>query len=137
MTAALITDERVLVVDTRMHPDDAESLLAAIRTRANAPIRYVVNRQFHGDHYMGNVVFQREGAIFIADTDTQTAIKEHFQYKVETRPFAEREQDPDGVELVLPDILFDNRMMLQLGDRTIELIYFGAGRNESADATDY
>jgi len=43
MTAALITDERVLVVDTRMHPDDAESLLAAIRTRANAPIRYVVN----------------------------------------------------------------------------------------------
>ena len=37
MTAALITDERVLVVETRMHPDDAESLQAEIRTRANAP----------------------------------------------------------------------------------------------------
>ncbi len=129
-SAVLITDEGVLVVDTRMHPDDAELLLAEIRKRTDAPIRYVVNSQFHGDHYMGNVVFQREGAIFIAHTDTQTVIKERFQYEVETRPFAARGQDPDAVVLVLPDILFDSRMVLQLGDRTIELIYLGAGQNE-------
>lgn len=129
-SAVLITDEGVLVVDTRMHPDAAEALLAQIRELTDAPIRYVVISQFHGDHYMGNVVFQREGATFIAHRDTQRIIEERFQYEVETRPFAERGQDPDEVVLVLPDILFDRRMTLSLGGRTVELIYLGAGQNE-------
>ena len=100
------------------------------RTLTDAPIRYVVNSQFHGDHYMGNVVFQREGATIIAHEDTQTVIEERFQFEVETRPFAARGQDPAEVVLVLPDILFQKRMTLQLGGRTVELIYLGAGQNE-------
>lgn len=129
-SAVLITEEGVLVVDTRMHPDDAELLLAEIRQLTDAPIRYVINSQFHGDHYMGNVVFAREGATIIAHTDTQTVIEERFQFEVETRPFAERGQNPDDVVLVLPDILFDKRMTLELGGRSVELIYLGAGQNE-------
>jgi len=128
-SAVLITDEGVLVVDTRMHPDDAELLLAEIRQRTDAPIRYVINTQFHGDHYMGNVVFQREGAIFLAHEDTQALIEERFQFEVENRPFAAKGQDPDKVVLVLPDIVFDSRMRLQLGGRVVELIYLGAGQN--------
>ena len=129
-SAILITDEGVLVVDTRMHPDDAELLLTEIRKLTDAPIRYVVNSQFHGDHYMGNVVFQREGAIFVAHDDTQTVIKQRFQYEVDTRPFAARDQDSSEVVLVLPDLLFNNRMTLQLGNRKVELIYLGPGQNE-------
>ena len=129
-SAILITDDGVLVVDTRMHPQDAERLLAQIRELTDAPIRYVINSQFHGDHYMGNVVFQREGATFIAHRDTQTVIEERFQFEVETRPFADRGQDPAEVVLVLPDILFETRMSLELGGRTVELIYLGAGQNE-------
>ena len=129
-SAVLITDEGVLVVDTRMHPDDAELLLAEIRKRTNAPIRYVINTQFHGDHYMGNVVFQREGAIFVAHEDTQAEIMERFQFEVENRPFVSRGQDPAEVVLVLPDIVFDSRMRLQLGGRVVELIYLGPGQNQ-------
>jgi len=129
-SAVLITDDGVLVVDTRMHPDDAELLLAEIRAQTDAPISYVVNSQFHGDHYMGNSVFEREGAIFIAHIDTKGIIEERFQYEVDSRPFAARGQDPDDVVLVLPDILFDSRMILELGGRTIELIYLGAGQNK-------
>ena len=129
-SVVLITDEGVLVVDTRMHPDDAERLLAQIRELTDAPIRYVINSQFHGDHYMGNVIFQREGATFIAHRDTQRVIEERFQFEVENRPFAARGQDPAEVVLVLPDILFDRRMTLDLGGRTVELIYLGAGQNE-------
>ena len=86
----LITDEGVLVVDTRMHPDDAEQLLVEIRKLTETPIRYVVTIQFHGDHYMGNVVFEREGAIFLAHEDTQAVIKQRFQYEVENRPYVAR-----------------------------------------------
>ncbi len=129
-SAVLITDEGILVVDTRMHPDDAELLLAEIRERSDAPIRWVINSQFHGDHYMGNSVFAREGATIIAHRDTQTVILERFDYEVATRPFDQRGQDRTKVELVLPDILFDSRMTLDLGGYTVELIYLGAGQNE-------
>jgi len=129
-SAVLITEEGVLVVDTRMHPSDAERLLAEIREITDAPIRYVINSQFHGDHYMGNVVFQREGATFLAHRDTQKVIEERFQFELETRPFAARGQDPAEVVLVLPDILFERRLALELGGRTVELIYLGAGQNE-------
>ena len=128
--AVLMTDEGVLVVDTTMHPDDAEDLLTEIRRHTDAPIRYVVNSQHHGDHYMGNSVFEREGAIFIQHPDTLAVIEERIQYEVETRPFAARGQDPDAITLVRPDILFDSRATIELGGRTIELLYIGAGQNE-------
>ena len=129
-SAVMITDDGVVVVDTRMHPKDAETLLAEIRKITDAPIRYVINSQFHGDHYMGNAVFESEGATFITHTDTKQEIEKRFQFEVENRPFAARGQDPDEVALVLPDILFDSRMVLEIGGRTVELIYLGAGQNE-------
>ena len=112
-SAVLITEEGVLIVDTRTHPVDAELLLAEIRKRTDAPIRWVINSQFHGDHYMGNSVFAREGATFIAHRDTLAIILERFDYEVATRPFEQRGLDPEEIELVLPDILFDHRLTLE------------------------
>ncbi len=129
-SAVLITDEGVLVVDTRTHPVDAELLLTAIRERTDAPIRWVINSQFHGDHYMGNSVFAREGATIIAHRDTQAVILERFDYEVATRPFEQRGLNREEVDLVLPDLLFDRRLTLDLGGYTVELIYLGAGQNE-------
>src|SRR5690348_5219813 len=60
--AFLVTDEGVLLIDTRQHPKRAEELLATIRKYTDKPIRWVVNTHAHGDHYFGNSVFKREGA---------------------------------------------------------------------------
>ncbi len=129
-SAVLITEEGVLVVDTRTHPADAELLLAEIRERTDAPIRWVINSQFHGDHHMGNSVFAREGATIIAHRDTQAIMIERFEFEVATRPFEQRGLNREEVELVLPDILFDHRLTLDLGGYAVELIYLGAGQNE-------
>ncbi len=129
-SAVLITATAILVVDTRMHPDDAERLLAEIRRISDAPVRWVVNSQFHGDHYMGNAVFAREGATIIAHRDTQEVILERFDYEVRTRPFEQRGQNREDVVLVLPDILFDRKLTLDVGGIPVELIYLGAGQNE-------
>ena len=129
-SVVLITDEGVLVVDTRMHPQDAELLLAEIRKRTHAPIRWVINSQFHGDHYMGNSVFRDEGATFIQHRDTRKVILERFEFEVEQRPFDQLGYERGEVELVLPDVLFDSELTLELGGVTIELYYLGAGQNE-------
>lgn len=129
--AWLVTDAGVLVIDTRQHPQRAEELLAAIRKTTDKPIRWVVNTHAHGDHYFGNPVFKREGATFIAHNDTAGMMKMHYGLEQKRRQgyFKQRGFDPREVSLVLPDVTFDSNLTLNLGGRTVELLYMGAGQN--------
>lgn len=129
--AWLVTDDGVLVIDTRQHPQRAEELLAAIRKTTDKPIRWVVNTHAHGDHYFGNAVFKREGATIIAHRDTAGMMQHHFPLEMKRRQgyFKQRKFDPAAVKLVLPDVTFDSALTLNLGGRTVELLYLGAGQN--------
>ena len=94
--AFLVTDEGVLVIDTRQHPRRAEELLATIRKHTDKPIKWVVNTHAHGDHYFGNSVFKREGATFIAHRDTAGMMKAHLGVEMKRRQwyFKQRQYDP-------------------------------------------
>ena len=129
--AWLVTNDGVLVIDTRQHPRRAEELLAAIRKTTDKPIRWVVNTHAHGDHYFGNSVFKREGATFIAHRDTAGMMQMHYGLEQKRRQgyFRQRQFDPQEVKLILPDVTFDSNVTLTLGGRTIELLYLGAGQN--------
>lgn len=56
------TEEAVLVVDTD-YEKVAPALLDEIRKLSDAPIHYVVNTHFHGDHVGGNPVMIREARL--------------------------------------------------------------------------
>ena len=129
--AWLVTDDGVLVIDSRQHPRRAEELLAAIRKTTNKPIKYVINTHAHGDHYFGNPVFKREGAIFIAHRDTEGMMKAHYNLEIKRRMgyFKQMKYDPAEVKMVLPDLVYDSKLVITLGGRTIELIYMGPGQN--------
>lgn len=129
--AWLVTDDGVLVIDSRQHPQRGEELLAAIRKTTDKPIRWLVNTHAHGDHYFGNPVFKREGAIIIAHRDTAGMMKHHFPLEMKRRQgyFKQRKFDPAEVKLVSPDVTFDSTLTLNLGGRTVELLYMGAGQN--------
>jgi cyclase len=129
--AFLVTDEGVLVIDTRQHPRRAEELLATIRKYTAKPIKWVVNTHAHGDHYFGNSVFRREGATIIAHRDTAGMMSSHYPLEMKRRMgyFKQRQYDPGEVKLTLPDVTFDSKMTLTLGGRTIEIFYIGAGQN--------
>ncbi len=129
--AWFVTDDGVLVIDARQHPQRAEELLAAIRKTTDKPIRWLINTHAHGDHYFGNSVFKREGATIIAHRDTAGMMQHHFPLEMKRRQgyFKQRQYDPAAVKLVSPDVTFDSSLTLNLGGRTIELIYLGAGQN--------
>jgi cyclase len=130
-SAFLVTDEGVLVIDSRQHPKRAEELLATIRKITDKPIRWVVNTHAHGDHYFGNSVFKREGAKIIAHVDTAGMMKANFDLEMKRRMgyFKQRGYDPSEVKLTLPDVTFTRRYPLVLGGREIEIFYLGAGQN--------
>lgn len=129
--AWLVTDDGVLVIDARQHPRRAEELLAAIRRTTDKPVRWLINTHAHGDHYFGNSVFKREGATIIAHRDTAGMMQHHYGLEMKRRQgyFKQRQYDPQEVKLVLPDITFDSTLTLNVGGRTVELLYIGAGQN--------
>lgn len=129
--AWLVTDDGVLVIDTRQHPRRAQELLASIRKTTDKPIKWVVNTHAHGDHYFGNPVFKREGATFIAHRDTAVMMRTHHGKEMGRRTgyFKQTQFDPAEVRLVLPDVTFDSKMTITLGGRVVELLYLGAGQN--------
>jgi cyclase len=128
--AFLVTDDGVLLIDTRTHPREGRDLLARIRKVTDKPVKWVINSHFHGDHHMGNVVFTDLGATFVAQEET-ARIMARVQPKEMARRvdgFAKRGLDPAEVKLVLPDVTFDSRMTIRLGGREVHLFYLGPGQ---------
>lgn len=123
-STVLITEQGVLVVDTQPNREAAEALLAEIRKVTDAPITWVVNGQDHGDHYFGNSVFKREGAVIVAEAETARIIGMNYDYELEWRELA-----PARVGHVTPDVTFNDRMTLSVGGREVLLWHIGAGQN--------
>jgi len=129
--AWLVTDEGVLVIDSRQHPERARELLNSIRKTTDKPIKWVINTHFHGDHYFGNVIFKDLGAQFIAHKDTAIMMQSYFDEELKRRSgyFKQREYSPSHVKLIMPDVTFDRSLHLTLGGKKIEILYLGAGQN--------
>jgi cyclase len=126
----LVTDDGVLLIDTRTHPREGRDLLDRIRKVTDKPIKWVINSHFHGDHHMGNIVLKELGATFVSQEET-ARIMEHVQPKEMARRidgFVKRGLDPAEVKLVLPDVTFGDKMTIRLGGREIRLFYLGPGQ---------
>ena len=126
----LVTDEGVLLIDTRTHPRNGKDLLDRIRRVTDKPIKWVINSHFHGDHHMGNVVFKDLGATFIAHKDT-ARLMQHVHPKEMARRidgFKARGLDPNEVKLVLPDVTFAGEATIRIGGREVRLIDLGPGQ---------
>ena len=123
-STVLITEEGVLVVDTLGSRQAAEAVVAEIRAVTDAPIRWAINGQDHGDHYFGNAVFKREGAVIVAQAETARIIGMNYDYELEWRGL-----DDASVGHVQPDVTFEDRMTLHVGGREVILVHIGAGQN--------
>jgi len=130
-SAFLITDEGVLVVDTRQHPRDGQDLLDRIRKITDKPIKWVVNTHFHGDHTYGNSVFKALGANIVAHEDTARIMAQVADKEFARRQpfFKARHYDPGEVKLTLPNMTFSKDLTIKLGGREVHLAYRGPGQN--------
>ena len=130
-SAFLITDEGVLVVDTRQHPRDGQDLRDRIRKITDKPIKWVVNTHFHGDHTYGNSVFNAAGVNIVAHEDTARIMAQVADKEFARRQpfFNARHYDPSEVKLTLPNLTFSKDLTIRLGGREVHLAYRGPGQN--------
>lgn len=130
-SAFLVTEEGVLVVDTRQHPAHARDLIERIRKITDKPIKWAINTHAHGDHFLGNPEFKKAGATIIAHRDTLAGIVKNQDMEIRRRQrfFTAMKLDPAEVKIVLPDVTFDSKMTIRMGGRTVEILYLGPGQN--------
>ncbi len=109
----IVTDEGVIVTDP-LNPKAAKLLKKEIRKVTDKPVKYVVYSHNHHDHISGGIVFKEEGAKFVGHKNVAKELGDH----------------PSPVTPI-PEITFDTNYTLKLGNRTLELLYFGPNHGES------
>jgi glyoxylase-like metal-dependent hydrolase (beta-lactamase superfamily II) len=113
----ILTSEGAVLVDTLLYPEETLQMKHFIEDRLGAHVRYVINTHHHADHTMGTCFFP--GARVIAHRLCydllDTRVRESLARTQSTS------SDFADVEIVLPHILFEDRMTLHLGNRTISL----------------
>lgn len=111
----VVTDEGVLVADGQGNVAETQRLIDHIASVTDQPITHVVICSDHGDHTAGNSAFP-EDAEFIAHPTSARVLE-----AMAASPI--RPADPPPV--VLPTRLVDDREVLELGGRTIEILFLG------------
>lgn len=112
--------EAAAVVDTGNSRLAGARMLAAVRAVTDRPLRYVINTHMHPDHTLGNAAFAGEGARFVAHHKMPRALSMRAEpYLAQaTRVLGAA---AEGTEIVLPDLLVEDRMVIDLGGRPLEL----------------
>ena len=127
----VVGEKAVLVVDTRATPKLARDFEAAIRSVTDLPIRWVFLTHYHAVRALGASVFK--DATVIASAGTTQWIRERgepdFQSELHRFPRLFR-----GVEeipgLTYPNVWFDDRLVIDLGDIEVELVQFGRAHTQ-------
>lgn len=117
----LVTRDGVVIVDPPQCPSDAREWRAT--AESHGPIRYVINTEHHRDHIVGNAFFP---GVIIAHEGTA---ERYFRSLHPWEPLRQHllHLDPKGADLLAgyvphpPDVTFDSRLTLRLGDHTLEL----------------
>ena len=120
----IVTQEGVVLIDSGPNPPDSHLIFKAVKQLTSQPIRFLINTETHNDHTTGNFVFSPP-AIVIASAGATVGMKNYYDPKRNEKLMAESSEMREafrGFRLVTPHVEFHDRLVLNMGDRTLELL---------------
>jgi cyclase len=117
----VVTRDGIVMIDTPQFPTDALAYKEIIDKKG--PIRYLINTEPHGDHYMGNFFFE---TICIAHQGTRDAIEKASLDQIKERL---KMIDPsysdkvDSYRIRVPTVTFTDSMKIYAGDHEFQLLH--------------
>lgn len=130
----IVTESAALVIDSRANHAQADELIDEIRLITQAPVTHLVNTHHHWDHTFGNARFPatdivghvrcRRELIENGEAARQSLLDADW-LPDEAKPlFAE-------VQITPPEITFDERLEIELGERVVTLTHLGRGHTDN------
>jgi quinoprotein relay system zinc metallohydrolase 2 len=120
----------VAVIDPGGSFDEGRALRAAIRARTDQPIRYVVLTHVHPDHIFGAAAFRDDHPDFVGHAKLPGALAQRGEYYLRRLRDALGEA-ATGSEVVSPNILISDRLVLDLGARRLIVRAHGAAHTDN------
>ena len=120
----VITDEGVLVVNAGDNYQLAKALHDEIKKITDKPVKYVVLENGQGHAMLGSSYWQEQGVPVIAHVDAAHEIEEQSFALLQVMQERAKEKST-RTEVVMPDITFDEKKVIELGGERIELLNLG------------
>ncbi|MDQ3777903.1 MAG: MBL fold metallo-hydrolase, partial [Actinomycetota bacterium] len=128
---AVIGDEAVLAIDARATPTHAREWLDELRRLTETPVRYLVLTHYHAVRVLGASAFDAEWVIAHEGTRRWILERGEADFESETRRFPRLFRDVGSIPgLTYPNVSFGDLLRLELGGRTVELLFLGRGHTQ-------
>ncbi|NKB37370.1 MAG: quinoprotein relay system zinc metallohydrolase 2 [Gammaproteobacteria bacterium] len=126
----IVGDKCIAIIDTGGSVRIAQQLLSEIRRTSDKPVCYVINTHIHFDHLLGNIVFKDTEAEFVGHQNLADEIAANRSFFI--REYG-KNLGPQVSEdsIIGPDILVEEKMVLDLGNRKLQLNAYGAAHSHT------
>lgn len=118
--SVVVGSKGVAVIDTTGSYHVGQQLRKAISEITQLPILYVINTHVHPDHIFGNAAFMADKPTFVGHAKLAEAmqLREEGYSRLNKRYLGEGAK---GSDIVIPTLAVDDSLMLDLGDRKLQL----------------
>ena len=124
----IVTTDGVLVFNAGGSYLVAQAMHAEIKKITDQPVKYVVLENAQGHAILGSNYWKSQGATIVAHAKADKEIKSHAE-EIYNRAARTQKDKMIGTEVIRPDLTFEEKMNLPMGETQIELLYLGASHS--------
>src|SRR2546422_2489068 len=132
----ILTKEGVVIIDTGQTPIDSREAQEAVKKLTALPVRLVINTEVHPDHTTGNFVFSPPAIVINHQGASEAMRKAADPNRASTLSSQSPEMRAavEGYRLVTPNVEYQNKTTLYVGERTFELMHLKNVHSEADTA---
>jgi cyclase len=121
----VVTEAGVVMIDSCNSPLDSRRMAAAIKKVTDKPVMFLIDTETHSDHTANHFIFSPPATVINAEGAAAGMKKEYNAKRAETlaAQSPEMREALKGEKMIPPHIEYKDRMTINLGERTFELIY--------------
>jgi cyclase len=121
----VITEAGVVMIDSCNSPLDSRRMVAAIKKVTDKPVMFLIDTETHADHTANHFIFSPPATVINHEGAGEGMRKEYNPKRAETlaAKSSELRTALQGYKMIPPNIEYKDKMTLNLGERTFELIY--------------
>ena len=134
----VLTQDGVVVIDTGQNAIEARKILDIVKRLTPMPVRFVIDTEPHPDHTTGHFVFSPP-AVVVAAAGAGESMRgreredpERIQKAAATS--AAMKTALEGYKFIPPHVEYQQKMTLNVGERTFELTYMKGVHSEADTA---